>query len=52
MKLVDMTCPHCGAHLQVNIEAHQAYCEHCGTALLIDDETQRVQYDNAEEAGY
>lgn len=52
MKLVDMICPHCGAHLQVNAELRQAQCEHCGAALLIDDEVQHVQYDNAEEAGY
>lgn len=52
MKLVDMVCPHCGAHLQVNAESHQADCEHCGAALFIDDEVRHIQYDNAEEAGY
>ena len=52
MKLVDMTCPHCGAHLQVNAELRQAWCAHCGASLLIDDEVQHVRYDNAEEVGY
>ena len=52
MKLVELSCPHCGAHLKVDPSNKQATCEHCGAALLIDDEVQRVQYDNAEEAGY
>ena len=52
MKLIDMTCPHCSAHLKVNPEKGQAICEHCGATILIDDEVQHVQYDNAEEAGY
>ena len=52
MKLIDMQCPHCGAHLKVDIESKQAACEHCGANILIDDEVQHVQYDNAEEAGY
>lgn len=51
MKLIDMTCPHCGAHLKVNTELQQAYCEHCGALLMIDNEVQQVQF-NAEQAGY
>lgn len=52
MKLIDLTCPHCSAHLQVNAENKRAVCEYCGTTILIDDEVQHIQYDNAEEAGY
>ena len=52
MKLIDLTCPHCSAHLQVNADNKQAVCAYCGTVILIDDEVQHVQYDNAEEAGY
>ena len=52
MKLVDLSCPHCGAHLKVDSSKRQVYCEHCGAALLVDDEVQHIQYDNAEEAGY
>lgn len=52
MKLIDMTCPHCAAHLKVDPEQKQAICEHCGASVIIDDEVQHVQYDNAEEAGY
>ena len=52
MKLIDTTCPHCGAQMQINTEQRQAKCEHCGATLLIDDEAEHVRYDNAEEAGY
>lgn len=52
MKLVDMTCPHCNAHLKVDTENGKAVCEHCGATILMDDEVKRVQYENAEDAGY
>ena len=52
MKLIETTCPHCGAALKVNMERGFCYCEYCGTKLLIDDEAVHVQYDNAEQAGY
>lgn len=52
MKLVDMTCPHCGAVLQLNAQSKQAYCSYCGALLMIDDGVQHIQFDNAEKAGY
>ena len=52
MKLIDLTCPHCGANLQVNFKLHQAHCDHCGSTLLLDENVQHIRYDNAEEAGY
>lgn len=52
MKLVDVTCPHCGATLKVDPTSKTATCEYCGASFLIDDETQHVQYDDAEKAGY
>ncbi|MBE5924891.1 MAG: zinc ribbon domain-containing protein [Lachnospiraceae bacterium] len=52
MRLVDLTCPNCGAQLKVDEDNKQSVCEHCGTKLLLDDEVQHIQYDNAEEAGY
>ena len=52
MKLIDTTCPHCGAALKVNMERGFCFCEYCGTKLLIDDEAQHIRYDNAEQAGY
>jgi DNA-directed RNA polymerase subunit RPC12/RpoP len=52
MRLIDMTCPHCGAQLKVDADQKQAKCDHCGTTILIDDEVRHVKYDGAEEAGY
>ncbi|MDE7114075.1 MAG: hypothetical protein K2O57_07810 [Acetatifactor sp.] len=52
MKLVDLTCNHCGALLTVDADKKQATCNYCGTTLLIDEGVQHIQYDNAEEAGY
>ncbi len=56
MKLIEMTCPHCGAVLKLDPTRKKAFCEYCGCALLLDDEVQHevrhIQYDNAEEAGY
>lgn len=52
MKLIDTTCPNCGAKLNIDAENQKATCEFCGAALLIDDEVQYIKYDNAEEAGY
>lgn len=52
MKLVEMICPRCGAHLRVRAGSEEIHCDHCGTAFLMDDEVRHVQYDNAEDAGY
>ena len=52
MKLIETTCPNCGAHLQVDLERGFCFCEYCGTKLLLDDEKIHVQYDNAEQFGY
>ena len=52
MKLIDTTCPSCGATLTVDKEKGNVFCQYCGTQLLLDDEVKRVRYDDAEEAGY
>lgn len=52
MKLIDTTCPKCGADLRVDADRQSAFCEYCGAELLIDDEVQHLQIDNAESAGY
>lgn len=52
MKLIDMTCPRCGAKLKVDADNNHAVCEFCGTSLLVDHEVQHIHYDNAEDAGY
>ena len=52
MKLIDTTCPKCGANLRIDADRKQAFCEYCGAQILIDDEVQHLQIDNAESAGY
>lgn len=52
MKLVDMSCPHCGARVKVDINLRSCTCTSCGSPFLIDNEVQHVRYENAAEAGY
>ena len=47
MKVLNTTCPHCGASLPVNDKSKLVKCEYCGASLLIYNEL--VQ---AEESGY
>lgn len=52
MKLIDMTCPKCGAQMLVGMDKEMLFCSHCGGKLMIDNEVQHVAYDNAGDAGY
>ena len=52
MKIVDTTCTKCGANLRIDADRKSAFCEYCGAQILIDDEVQHLQIDNAESAGY
>ena len=52
MRIIDTTCRNCGANLHIDADCQSAYCEYCGTQLLIDDEVQHLQIDNAESVGY
>ena len=52
MKLVELKCPNCGAELGEDPSGRAAYCGYCGAKLIVDDEIQRVKYDNPEDAGY
>ena len=52
VKIVNLTCPGCGARLEVDMDRKMAFCSYCGAALPIDDEIQKVQLDGAEKAGY
>lgn len=36
MKLVDLTCPKCGAAIQVDSEKEFCFCTYCGAKMLID----------------
>lgn len=52
MKLIDLTCPKCGAVLQVNEELKNGMCNHCGYTFLVDDEVKKMNFENSEQAGY
>ena len=52
MKIIDTTCKKCGANLHIDAGCKSAFCEYCGAQILIDDEVQHMQIDNAESAGY
>ena len=52
MRIVDTTCTKCGANLHIDADRKTAFCEYCGAQLLIDDEVQHLQIDNAESVGY
>lgn len=52
VKTVNLTCPGCGARLEVDMDRKMAFCSYCGAALPVDDEIQKVQLDGAEKAGY
>lgn len=52
MKLIDMTCPHCGGALKINPDNRTCVCNYCGARLILDNETLHLQFDNAYESGY
>ena len=52
MRLVNFTCPGCGAQLNVDADLKQATCQFCNMSFPIDDEAQHVKFDGAEQAGY
>lgn len=52
MKIVDTTCKKCGANLHIDTDRKYSFCEYCGAQILVDDEVQHLQIDNAESAGY
>ena len=40
MKIIDLTCPKCGATLKPDLDKKTAVCEYCGHQMLIEqDET-------------
>ncbi len=40
MKLMDMTCPHCGAKLQYTPGERTVKCEYCDSVMMIDSPVQ------------
>lgn len=52
MKLIKLTCPNCGAQLEVDLAMKTMFCDFCGTEVLIDQEKHLLHFEGAEEAGY
>lgn len=52
MKLIDLSCTKCGAHLQANPNQTFITCNHCGTHFYVDDGVKKYQFQGAEDAGY
>lgn len=54
MKLVDITCPSCGASLSCDEHSLIVECSYCGKVFYLDDEVQRVEHfvKDAEQLGY
>ncbi len=51
MKLLSLTCPNCGANIEVNAELTKCTCNFCGKQFLIDDDYKRERKWNEQE-GY
>lgn len=56
MRTVTLTCPSCGAQLDVAANGNNATCGYCGTTVYLDDGSTHVhhyvKYENAVQAGY
>jgi len=52
MKLVELSCPSCGAQMQVNTELKSCTCNFCGKQMIIDDEIRKIEVDQSEAFGY
>lgn len=52
MRMIDMSCPHCGAKLQIELNESKIFCEYCDSELLLAEDNQRLNVDQAEDAGY
>ncbi|SKB47178.1 hypothetical protein SAMN06296386_101127 [Lachnospiraceae bacterium] len=52
MRIIDFTCPKCGAGLEIDEKSTSADCPYCGNRFVIDDGFTHVKFENAEQAGY
>lgn len=50
MRIVDLTCPGCGAPLSAKGDRKYIFCTYCGKQIFLDD-TVNVRFSNAYEAG-
>lgn len=44
MKLIKLTCPTCGAQLNIDIEEKIGFCQYCGGSLFINDVDEKKEY--------
>ena len=52
LRLLQTTCPHCGAPMKVKRTAQQIVCEYCGATSVWETNPWQVEYVNTEQAGY
>ena len=52
MKLITLTCPTCGAQMEVNPEREAIICNYCGNKMLIDREVVEQKITGGFEFGY
>ena len=45
IKLIPLTCPSCGAQLEVPADKEDFYCGYCGTRVHADDGTTKISID-------
>lgn len=50
VKLIAMTCPSCGAKLDVPADKKVCFCTYCGTKILVDDGSYTVTHRTIDDA--
>lgn len=50
MKLYQLSCPSCGAKVEVEENRTNCYCSYCGNQVLVDDGTKRIEIKYTDEA--
>ena len=44
MNITALTCPNCGANIELIPDKEFSFCQYCGSKLHIDDGTQKIEY--------
>ena len=50
MKIRSLTCPLCGANLNIEEGRKTIYCSYCGAKLLLDDDSIKITLENIDHA--
>ncbi len=50
MKLVTLSCPKCGASLEIKDDRKQVFCEYCGAKIVLDDDSVNITHRYVDEA--